>query len=142
MSATDALNQISAAMEVTAELPLRVFDIKITRKDNDRVCIKLTRGSETLEVAGKFGKRIKIDQLLVNSTADGNNYAIAMCPTMITVNSFTRFIYSIVDGQGEWKSHAEEFTAAPSEKAIKTFRSTATKVAERILTRFSRVDLL
>lgn len=142
MSATLALTQISDAMEVLAELPLRVFDIKISRKDNGRVCIKLTRGAEMLEVSGKFGKRIKIDQLLINSVADGNSYATAMCPSLITVNSFTRFVHTTLDGQGEWKPLDPEFTAPPSEISVKVFRTTMTHVAERILTRFSRVDLL
>lgn len=142
MSATAALNQISDAMEVLAELPLRVFDIKVSRKDNDRVCIKLTRDGETLEVTGKFGKRIKIDQLLINSMADGKSYATAMCPTLIQVNSFTRFVHRTTDGIEEWTSLDEEFTAKPSDKAVKTFHTAMRKVAERILTRFSRVDLL
>lgn len=142
MSATDALNQISDAMEVTAELPLRVFDIKITRKDNGRTCIKLTRGAEVLEVTGKFGKRIKIDQLLINSEANGLRYATAMCPTLIQVNSFTRFVHCTADGQGEWKPLDPLFTTPPSEKAVKAFHTAMKNVAERILTRFSRVDLL
>lgn len=141
MSATTVLNQISAAMEVTAELPLRVFDIKVSRKDNDRVCIKLTRGAEIIEVTGKFGKRIKIDQLLVNSTAEGLGYAAAMCPSLTTINSFTRFTHSTVDFQGEWVSHDPAYPTKPSDKAIKTFHDAMKKVAERILTRFSRVDL-
>lgn len=142
MSATTALNEISEAMEVLAELPLRVFDIKVSRKDNGRVRIKLTRGAEILEVTGKFGKRIKIDQLLISSSANGWNYTIAMCPTLIQVNSATRFIHCTVDGQGEWKSLDPVFATEPSDKAVKTLHTATTKVAERILTRFSRVDLL
>lgn len=141
MSATEALEQIALAMETAAELPLRVYDIKVSRKDNDRVCIKLTRGTQILEVTGKFGKRIKIDTLLINSEADGHGYSAAMAPSMVTVNSFARFVYGFVDGQGEWKPLDPAFTDPPSEKAKKALRNSMTIVAERILTRFSRVDL-
>ena len=142
MSASTVLNNISAAMQVTAELPLRVFDIKITRRDNDKVCIKLTRGPEVIEVSGKFGKRIKIDRLLINSTAEGVGYATGMCPSMTTINAFTYFTYSVVDAQGEWKSLDPSCPNPPSEKSIATLTAAMNKVAERILTRVSRVDLL
>lgn len=142
MSATDVLNSISEAIEVLAELPLRVFDIKITRKDNGHCWIKLTRGAEVLEVHGKFEKRIKITQVFINSEAAGLSYGIGMCPSLTTVTSFTRFVYTIADGHEEWKSHDPLYPTEPSDKSIKAFRKALTNVAERILTRFSRVDLL
>lgn len=144
MSATDVFNQLSAAIETLGELPLRVFDIKISRKDNDHVCIKLTRGGDLVEVTGKFGKRIKVDQVLVNSKAGELSYSAAFLPDLVTVNVYTHFTlcrYSKVDGEDKWKPLDSQYTRAPSDKSLSTFATALTKVAERILTRFSRVDL-
>lgn len=142
MSATDVLNQITAAIEVIAELPLRVFDIKITRKEDDHVCIRLTRVGETIEVTGKVGRRTTIDKIFINSKVGGQLYTAAQCTGMLAITATSLFNHTVTDAGYELTTYDPSFSKKPSDKAVDAYRAAMKSVAERILTRFSRVDLL
>lgn len=142
MSATDFLNSVTEAMEVFAELPLRVFDIKISRVGDGCSKIRLTKGISFIEVTGKHGRRIKVTNLLMSSFVDTNNFQIAHCDGLSTVTAACYFMHSVHNDTTEWKSLNEEYSEPPSAKSIKANHAMMKAVAERILTRFSRVDLL
>ena len=142
MSATSVLNAVSDAMEVFAELPLHVFDIKITRLEDGRNKIRLTRGAESLEVTGRHGKRIKVTTFLMSSSTNDNTFQIAQCDGLVTVAVPCCFLHSVHEDKPEWKSYDTHYAEPPSAKSIKANQNMIKNVAERILTRFSRVDLL